>query len=82
MLEVHDVAVGELARRDPLAFGDLRDRLVVLVGAGQEEDLLAALAHVPREHVGGDRRAGVTEVRLRIDVVDGRRDVKPTGEAI
>ena len=32
-LEVDDVAVGQLARRDALALGDLRDRLAVLVGA-------------------------------------------------
>ena len=51
------------------------DRLAVLVGAGEEEDILAALAHVAREHVGGDRRVGVAEVRLAVHVVDGRRDV-------
>ena len=40
------------------------DRLAVLVGAGEEEHVLAALAHVAREHVGGDRRVRVAEVRL------------------
>ena len=70
LLEVDDVAVGQLARRDALALGDVGDRLAVLVGAGEEEDVLAALAHVAREHVGGDRRVRVAEVRLRVHVVD------------
>ena len=46
------------------------DRLAVLVGARQEEHLLAALAVVARHHVGGDRRVGVPQVRRRVDVVD------------
>ena len=57
------VAVGQLLRRDALALGGERDRLAVLVGAGEEEDVLAALAHVAREHVGRDRRVRVPEVR-------------------
>ena len=65
-----DVAVRELARRDALALGDLGDRLAVLVRAGQEEDLLAALAHVARDDVGGDRRVRVAEMRLGVHVVD------------
>ena len=75
-LEVDDVAVGQLARRDALALGDLRDRLAVLVGPGEEEHVLAALAHVAREHVGRDRRVRVAEVRLRVDVVDRGGDVE------
>ena len=39
----------------PWALGGVGDRLAVLVGAGEEEHVLAALAHVAREHVGGDR---------------------------
>ena len=62
-LEALGVAVGELLRRDALALGRQRDRLAVLVGAGEEEDVLPALAHVPGQHVGGDRRVGVPEVR-------------------
>ena len=75
LLEPLGVALGQLARRDPLALGGLGDRLAVLVGAGQEEDLVAALAHVPREHVGGDRRIHVAEVGLTVDVVDRCGDV-------
>ena len=60
---------------DALRLGRERDRLAVLVGAGEEEDLLTALTHVPREHVGGDRRVRVPEVGLRVDVVDRSCDV-------
>ena len=70
------VAVGELLRRDALALGGQRDRLAVLVGAGEEEHVLPALAHVPGEDVGADRRVRVPEVRRRVDVVDRRRDVE------
>ncbi len=52
------------------------DRLAVLVGAGQEEHVLAALAVVARHHVGGDRRVGVAQVRGRVDVVDRRGHVE------
>ena len=74
-LELGRVAVGQLLRRDPLALGRGLDRLAVLVGAGEEEDVLATLAHVAGQHVGGHRRVGVAEVRLGVDVVDRRGDV-------
>ena len=74
-LEALGVAVGELLRRDALALGRLRHRLAVLVGAGEEEDLLAALAHVAGEDVGADRRVRVPEVRRGVDVEDRRGDV-------
>ena len=55
VLEALGVAVGELAGADAGALGRLRDGLAVLVGAGEEEDLLPPLAHVPGHDVGGDR---------------------------
>ena len=61
--------------RHALALGRLGDRLAVLVGAGQEEDLLAALAHVAGEDVGADRRVRVAEMGRRVDVVDRGGDV-------
>ena len=73
------VAVGELLRRDALALGGQLDRLAVLVGAGEEEDVLAALAVVAGEHVGGDRRVRVAEMRLGVDVEDRRGDVEAHG---
>ena len=42
---------------------------------GEEEHVLAPLPHVPREHVGGDRRVGVPEMGLAVHVVDRRRHV-------
>ena len=59
-----------------LRLGGVGDRLAVLVGAREEEDVLAALAVVARHDVGGDRRVRVPEVRRRVDVVDRRRDVE------
>ena len=79
LAEPRRVAVDELLRRDPLALGRQRDRLAVLVGAGEEEDVLAALAHVAGEHVGRDRRVRVAEVRLGVDVVDRGGDVVAHG---
>ena len=76
VLEARGVAIGELLRADALALGLLGDRLAVLVGAGEEEDLLAALAHVAGEDVGADRRVRVPEVGRGVDVVDRRGDVE------
>jgi hypothetical protein len=70
------VAVGELPRRYPLLLRDACDRLAVLVGAGEEEHLLAALAVVAGEDVRADGRVRMPEVRRRVHVVDGRRDVE------
>ena len=75
-LEALGVAVGKVLRLESLRVRRVGDRLAVLVGAREEEDVLAALAHVAREHVGGNRRVRVTEMRLRVDVVDGGRDVE------
>ena len=74
-LEALRVAVGELLGRDALALGRLRDGLAVLIGAGEEEHLLAALAHVPRQDVGADGGVRVTQVRGRVHVEDGGGDV-------
>ena len=60
----------------PCAFGRVGHRLAVLVGAGEEEDVLAALAMVARHHVGGDRRVRVPQMGRRVDVVDRRGDVE------
>ena len=75
-LEALGVAVGQLLGLEPLRARGVGDRLAVLVGAGEEEHVLAALAHVAREHVGGDRRVRVAEVGLRVDVVDRGGDVE------
>ena len=74
-LEALGVHVRERLRLDPQGVSGVGDRFAVLVGPGQEEDVLAALAHVSRQHVGGDRLVGVAEVRLAVYVVDCGGDV-------
>jgi hypothetical protein len=69
------VAVRQLARGNALAVRGLGHRLAVLVGAREEEDLVPALAHVPRQDVRRDRGVRVAEVRLGVHVVDRRGDV-------
>src|SRR5690606_24835757 len=50
--EAGGAAVDQFLRRDALFLGGLGDRFAVFVGAGQEEDVLAALAVMPGEDVG------------------------------
>ena len=47
----------------------------MLVGAGEEEDVVAEQAVPAGERVGDDRRVGVPDVGHVVDVVDRRRDV-------
>jgi hypothetical protein len=61
---------------EPLLLGDAVDLRGVLVGAGEEERLLAALAVVPDQCVGGNRRVRVADVRRRVHVVDRCRQVE------
>jgi hypothetical protein len=81
-LEISSVAVSarkrsalQLERRDSLRRGGQRDRLAVLVGAGEEERRLAAGARVAGHHIRGDRLVGVPEVGHGVDVVDRCRYV-------
>ena len=76
LLEADVVAVAQLARGDHPALGHLGHGLAVLVGAGEEEHVLAPLAHVAREHVSRDRRVRVPEVRRVVHVVDRRGEVE------
>ena len=76
LAEARGVAVGELLRRDALRVRRVGDRLPVLVGPGEEEHVLAALAHVAGEHVGGDRLVGVPHVRRAVHVRDRGGDVE------
>ena len=46
VLELRRVPIGQLLGADPLPLGRELDRLAVLVGAGEEEHVFAALAHV------------------------------------
>ena len=58
-LEPRREAIDQLLRGDPLALGLQRHRLAELVGAGEEEDVLPALAHVAGEDVDGHGRVRV-----------------------
>ena len=76
LAEGRGVPVDELLEVEPRLLGDARDVRAVLVRAGQEERLLAALALVAHQDVRSDRRVRVADVRRRIDVVDRRRHVE------
>ena len=75
-LEALRVLVGELLRLDARRAGGIGDGLAVLVGAGEKEHGLAALAVVTRHHVRGDRRVGMSEMRRRVDVIDRRGHIE------
>ena len=76
VFEVLDVLVDERLGLDPCFGGGTGDLLSVLVRAGQEKGLIAALPVVPGERVGDDLFVGVSEMRAAIDVINGRRDVE------
>ena len=67
-LEALGVAIGQLLRGHSLGGGGVGHRLAVLVGAGEKEHVLAALAHMPSDHVGRDRLVGVPQVRDTVDI--------------
>ena len=69
--------VGELLRSEPRRGRRLLDLLAVLVGAGEELDVVAEQAVPAGERVADDRRVGVADVRFVVDVVDRRRRVEP-----
>ena len=75
VLELGRHLIDVLAWREPARLGGLGDLGAVLVGAGEEEDVVALLAMEAGEDVGGDRRVGVTQMRLAVDVVDRGGDV-------
>ena len=65
--------VGLLLRATPGGLGRLLDLEAVLVGAGEEEDVVAEQAVPAGERVGDDGGVGVAEVGHVVDVVDRRR---------
>ena len=64
-------AVDERLRAQAGGGGVLLHFQAVLVGAGQEVDVVAAQAVPARQRVADDGGVGVAEVRLRRDVIDG-----------
>ena len=76
LAEALGVAVGERARRQALLGRRLLHLQPVLVGAGEEEDVLAVEPLEARDGIGGDRLVGVADVRLAVGIGDGRGDVE------
>ncbi len=68
----------------PVRPGPALDVLPVLVGPGEEQDVVAPQAVVPGDEVRGHRRVPVPDVRDVVRVVDRRRDVEgpPHGRVI
>ena len=61
----------------PLGDGRLLDFLAVFVEAGQEKHFLTEAASRARDDIGDDFLVSVTEMRLAVDVINRRSDVKP-----
>ena len=72
---LHDI-VHELLGGDPGLLGLILDLLTVLVGAGQEHDVVSLEPLVPGHGVGGHGAVGVADVETAGGVVDRRRDIK------
>ena len=65
-----------LLRPEAFRLGDTEHLRRMLVHSGEEERLGAALALVPDDDVGRDRRVRVPDVRRRVHVVDRCRQVE------
>ena len=74
-LEARHVAVGEFARRQALLGRGLHHLDAVLVGAGEEEHVVAVEPHEAGDGVGGDHLIGVADVRLAVGIGDRGGDV-------
>ena len=72
---LHD-AVHELLGRHAGLRGLILDFLAVLVGAGQEHDIVTGQALVAGHGVGGHGAVGVADVQLVRGIVDGGGDIK------
>src|SRR5207302_8039038 len=62
-------------RGDTPLGGDAFDIDAVLVGAGQQEDVVTAQAVIAGDRIGGDGGVGVANVGYVIGVIDGRGQV-------
>ncbi len=71
--------VGELLRRFVRGLGCALDLLSVLVGTGQEPGVVSEHAVAAGDGVAGDGGVGVSDVGMRVDVVDRGRDVELLG---
>ncbi len=75
-LEKGNVALKQLVRRQPLFGAGLLDFHPVLVGAGEEIDVVAVEPHEARDGVGRDRLIGVADMRRPVRVGDRGGDVE------
>ena len=69
------VAVEQLPRREALARRSLLNFLAVLVGSGEEEDVIAVEPHEAGNRVGRDHFVSVADMRWAIRIRDRGRDV-------
>src|ERR1700733_13405464 len=69
-------AIGVMLRSNAGSLGRPLDFLAVLVGAGQQDDVVSARAFVARDSVGHYGRVGVTEMGPRVYVVDRRGQIE------
>ena len=86
LLEARGVAGREFQRRQLFGFRGLDHLQAVLVGAGEEEHVLAVEPLKARQRVGRDRLIGVADMRHAVRIGDRGRDVEgccvPTGPAV
>ena len=75
-LETRHVALGQLARRDAVPARGLQHLDAVLVGPGQEIDVMAVEPHEARDGVGRDILIGVPDMGRPVGVGDRRGDVE------
>ena len=68
--------IGILLRRHPGGLGGALDVLAVLVGAGEQEGVVALHLLIAPDRVGHHRAVGVPEMRRRIDVIKRSGQVK------
>ena len=75
-LEAAGVARRKILGRQPLGLRGLDHLQAVLVGAGQEEHVLAVEPRKTRQRIGRNRLIGVADMRLAVRIGDGGRDVE------
>ena len=75
LLEPAGVARSEIGRRHSFGLRGLNHLLTMLVGAGEEEHILAIEARKTRQRIGRDRLISVADMRCAVRVGDGGRDI-------
>ena len=74
--ELGGITRGELRRGHVLLLRGLDHLQAVLVGAGQEEHILAVEPLEARQRIGRDRLIGVADMRQAVGIRDGGGDVE------